>query len=168
MKYLFLLVSVLLSVNSFVFAQAEPQAPSLEFVMDLHVTCSGAISSGEASHGERVTIPITGGTFEGPKIKGVVLAGGADYQYVDKLRNRTELEAIYNIRTDDGITIHVRNCGILHSGKNSDGTPSFYFKTAPKFEAPADSKYGWLNNAIFVCAPYFAEGYIGLNVWMVK
>ena len=35
---------------------------------------------------------------------------------------RTELEAIYSIRTDDGINIHVRNRGLVCDGKNADGT----------------------------------------------
>ena len=43
-------------------------------------------------------------------------------------------------------------------------------KDAPQFEAPADGKYGWLNNSLFVCAPDFSPGFQGivLNVWRVK
>lgn len=145
------------------YAQQGFNAPKLEFVCELKVTCDKAYSVGKTAHGERVVIPITGGTFEGPSIKGTVLSGGADYQLVDKAKNRTELEAIYSIRTDDGVNIHVRNMGILYNGK--DG---FYFRTAPKFEAPNDSKYDWLNNAIFICEPEVKEGYISLKVWMVK
>ena len=50
------------------------------------------------------------------------------------------------------------------------GKPSFYFRCAPQFEAPADSKYGWLNNSLFLCAPTFSSGFNGivLNVWRVK
>ncbi|MDD4821698.1 MAG: DUF3237 domain-containing protein [Bacteroidales bacterium] len=145
------------------YAQQDHKAPKLEFAFELKVTCDKAYSVGKTSHGERVVIPITGGTFEGPSIKGTVLSGGADYQLVDKTKNRTELEAIYSIRTDDGVNIHVRNMGILYYGK--DG---FYFRTAPKFEAPNDSKYDWLNNAIFICEPEGKDGYISLKVWMVK
>lgn len=60
------------------------QKPELEFVMELRVTCDKAYSTGTNQHGERIVIPITGGTFEGPKIKGTVLPGGADYQLYDK------------------------------------------------------------------------------------
>ena len=53
--------------------------------------------------------------------------------------------------------------------KDASGKDSFYFKAAPKFEAPQDSKYFWLNNAIYVCAPSFgAPGTITLDVWRVK
>ena len=48
--------------------------------------------------------------------------------------------------------------------------PRVYFRAAPQFEAPANSKYGWLNNALFVCAPTFSADFKGivLNVWRVK
>ena len=115
-------------------------------------------------------IPITGGTFEGPNIKGTIINGGADYQLASIDGSRTELEAIYCIRTDDGVYIHVRNRGIIFTGKDADGKPSFYFKAAPQFEAPADGKYAWLNNALFVCAPEWTQQFQGivLNVWRVK
>ena len=150
---------------------AEPQnTPQLEFALQLKVTLGEAYSCGDTQHGQRTIIPITGGTFEGPAIKGTIINGGADYQLGNKALNRTELEAIYCIKTDDGVNIHVRNRGIINSGKDEQGNPTFYFKAAPQFEAPADSKYAWLNNALFVCQPDFATGFKGivLNVWKVK
>ena len=150
---------------------AEPQnTPQLEFALQLKVTLGEAYTCGETQHGQRTIIPITGGTFEGPNIKGTIINGGADYQLNNKATGRTELEAIYCIKTDDGVNIHVRNRGIINSGKDEQGNPTFYFKAAPQFEAPVDSKYAWLNNAIFVCQPDFSGGFKGivLNVWRVK
>ena len=150
---------------------AEPQnTPQLEFALQLKVTLGEAYTCGETQHGQRTIIPITGGTFEGPNIKGTIINGGADYQLNNKATGRTELEAIYCIKTDDGMNIHVRNRGIINSGKDEQGNPTFYFKAAPQFEAPVDSKYAWLNNAIFVCQPDFSGGFKGivLNVWKVK
>ncbi len=150
---------------------AEPQnTPQLEFALQLKVTLGEAYTCGETQHGQRTIIPITGGTFEGPNIKGTIINGGADYQLNNKATGRTELEAIYCIKTDDGVNIHVRNRGIINSGIDEQGNPTFYFKAAPQFEAPVDSKYAWLNNAIFVCQPDFSGGFKGivLNVWKVK
>jgi hypothetical protein len=64
----------------------------------------------------------------------------------------------------------VRNRGIITAGKDADGKPTFYFKAAPQFEAPANGPYGWLNNALFICAPEFSPSFKGivLNVWKVK
>ena len=157
------LLIVLLSAFALqVRAQETPkEEPRLEFAMQLKVTLGEAYSCGETQHGERIVIPITGGTFEGPRLKGTIISGGADYQLVNKALKRTELEAIYCIRTDDGVCIHIRNRGIISEG---------YFKCAPQFEAPADSPYAWLNNALFVCQPDWAQGFDGivLNVWQVK
>ena len=163
-----MLLAFVLNVSAQI--EAPKNTPELEFALQLKVTLGDAYSCGETQHGRRTIIPITGGTFEGPTIKGTIINGGADYQLGNKALNRTELEAIYCIKTDDGVVIHVRNRGIISSGKDAQGNPTFYFKAAPQFEAPADSKYAWLNNSLFVCAPDFAAGFKGivLNVWRVK
>ena len=152
-------------------AQSYPlkDTPQLEFALQLKVTLGQAFSIENTQHGRRTVIPITGGTFEGPDIKGTIINGGADYQLANA-QGRTELEAIYCIKTDDGVYIHVRNRGIIAGGQDADGKPTFYFRAAPQFEAPADSKYGWLNNALFVCAPEFSQQFQGivLNVWKIK
>ncbi|MCQ2258675.1 MAG: DUF3237 domain-containing protein [Bacteroidaceae bacterium] len=142
----------------------------LEYVMTLQVSLGQAYSVGTTVHGDRNVVPITGGTFEGPNIKGTIIPGGADWQLTDKAAGRTDVEAIYSLTTDDGVNIHIRNYGIIANGKDAEGKPSFYFRCAPKFEAPIDSKYAWLNNAIYVCAPIFGApgGGITLKVWKVK
>lgn len=149
-------------------SNAQGKAPELEFALQLKVTLGEAYGIDNTQHGRRTIIPITGGTFEGPRLKGTIINGGADYQL--NTESRTELEAIYCIRTDDGINIHVRNKGIIYNGKDAEGNPTFYFRAAPTFEAPADSKYAWLNNALFVCTPEWSQDFKGiiLNVWMVK
>ena len=143
--------------------------PQLEFALQLKVTLGEAFAIDHTQHGRRTVIPITGGTFEGPGLKGTIVNGGADYQLTNA-QGRTELEAIYCIKTDDGVYIHVRNRGIIAPGSDADGKPSLYFKAAPQFEAPSDSKYGWLNNSLFVCSPEFSSSFKGivLNVWRVK
>lgn len=165
-----LLIALLASVIINVSAQTYPpkEAPQLEFAMQLRVTLGDVFSIDKTQHGRRTVIPITGGTFEGPLLKGTIVNGGADYQLIAD--NRTELEAIYCIKTDDGTYIHVRNRGIIANGKDADGNPTFYFKAAPQFEAPQDSPYGWLNDALFVCSPEFTPAFKGvvLNVWKVK
>jgi hypothetical protein len=155
----------------------EPEALKLEFVCELKVTTDKPVTLGETSHGLRRFIDITGGTFEGPKMKGVVLKGGADYQFANKVNTRTEIEAIYTIRTDDSVLIHIRNVGLslktpenaakLAKGEPMDASKN-YFRAAPKFEAPMDSPYNWLNDAIFVCKGIGTnKGYVIIQVWKV-
>ena len=139
-------------------SSAQTPEPELEFALELKVKLGQAYGVGETANGNRFIIPITGGTFEGPKIKGEVLPGGADYQMQGK--NHTDIEAIYCIRTDDGVNIHIRNKGIIAGN---------YFYCSPKFEAPLNSKYAWLNDAIFICKPSgFMDGGIMLKVWKVR
>ena len=167
MRKLFIALLAAISISASAQIQ-EPEAPQLEFALQLKVTLGEAYGIDNTQHGRRTVIPITGGTFEGKSLKGTIVNGGADYQL--NAEGRTELEAIYCIKTDDGIYIHVRNRGIIANGKDADGKPSFYFRAAPQFEAPADSKYGWLNNSLFVCAPSFSSDFKGivLNVWRIK
>ncbi|MCU4158323.1 DUF3237 domain-containing protein [Carboxylicivirga sp. A043] len=120
--------------------------PGLEFTCELKVTISELLHLGTTPHGERIIIPITGGTFERPNMKGIVLNEGADYQYANKALGRTELDAIYTIKTDDNVLIHIRNLGILSKAYDENEEPNYgvYFRTTPQFEAPIDSKYNWL------------------------
>ena len=165
--FLALLTAFTLQVS----AQSNPmdEAPQLEFALQLKVTLGEAFAIDNTQHGRRTVIPITGGTFEGPQLKGTIVNGGADYQLANA-QGRSEIEAIYCIKTDDDVYIHVRNRGIITGGQDADGKPTFYFRCAPQFEAPADSKYGWLNNSLFLCAPTFSSDFKGivLNVWRVK
>lgn len=154
-KFFTTLIALLLFAGTCMAQQTEPE---MEFVLELKVKLGQAFGVGQTAHGNRFVIPITGGTFEGPNIKGEVLPGGADYQM--QTERRTDLEAIYCIRTDDGVSIHVRNNGIIAGN---------YFWCSPKFEAPLDSKYAWLNDAIYVCRPagFMDEGIV-LRVWKVR
>jgi len=167
-KICFLLLMALVTVvaakaQESVSDYSKEVAPEMEYVFEIRAVIGEAYQCGENAFGVRNIIPITGGDFSGPAGKGTIIPGGADYQLVEKETGRTQLEAIYSLRTDDGVNIHVRNVGILNNGP--DG---FYFRTTPKFEAPRDSKYGWLNDAIFVCVPGFGDGYISLKMWKVK
>lgn len=170
-RYLLLLMALTAAVLT-TKAQTYPpkDAPQLEFALQLRVTIDQPYTVGDTSNGRRIVIPITGGTFEGPLLRGTILPGGADYQLANADGTRTQLEAIYSIKTDDGVYIHVRNRGIIKGGTDADGKPTFYFKAAPQFEAPVDSKYAWLNDALFVCAPTWDQDFKGivLNVWKVK
>lgn len=166
---------LLLLISTAIFAQ-NPIAPNLEFVCELKVTTDKAMTVGMTSHGERRIIPITGGTFEGPKMKGTVLNGGADYQFANQENTRTEIEAIYTIKTDDNILIHIRNVGLVVKTKEASeslakGEPldwdKMYFKAAPKFDAPNDSKYNWMNDTIFVCKGVPNKDYVSILVWKI-
>src|SRR4051794_40371450 len=56
---------------------AKPDALRSEFLMDLVLETQPAVTIGE--RGDRTAIAVTGGTFEGPKLKGTVIGPGADW-----------------------------------------------------------------------------------------
>lgn len=140
-----------------------PQTPILTHVFDIRAEIGEAINGGANPHGVRVTIPITGGTVTG-KVNGRIIPGGADYQLVNPDQQRSELQAIYTIMTNDSVAIHVRNEGV-----NRFAPEDSYFMTSPKFECDINTPYDWLNNRIFVCRPVdFAPSAITLRVWLAE
>ncbi len=166
-----LIILYILSVGSG-FCQNSPNAPGLEYVCELKVKLNPPYIVGETPHGLRRIIPIIGGTVEGSKIKGEILNGGADWQIVRK-DGVAELEAHYQIKTDDGVTIYIKNIGMrvatpevaARIGRGEQVSPSeYYFRAVPKFEAPA-GKYEWMNNAIFVCTGERNPDNVSIKVW---
>jgi Protein of unknown function (DUF3237) len=156
-------------------AQNTPEAPAISFVCELKVKLKPALVVGETPHGTRRIIPIIGGAFDGPNMKGEVLDGGADWQIVRK-DGVAELEAHYQIKTDDGVIIYIKNVGmrvatpevaarIAKGEKVSD--KEYYFRAIPKFDAPIGSKYEWMNNAIFVCKGIRNPDHVVIQVWKV-
>lgn len=150
------------------------KAPALDFFCELKVKLDPALIVGETPHGTRRIIPIIGGTVEGPKIKGEILNGGADWQIL-RADGVTELEAHYQFRTDDGTLIYVKNTGIraatpeiaarLARGEKVDAN-EYYFRAMPKFDAPK-GKYDWVNNSLFVCTGERLPDYVLIRVWKV-
>lgn len=117
-----------------------------EFMWDAKVKIANMINVGESKSGVRRVIPISGGTFTGPKIKGEVLPGGEDSQLV-RPDGDTELNARYLLKTDDGYVIHIVNKALIHTDAK---TKAFYCKSVLDLEAPKSSPYDYLNHAIFI------------------
>ena len=126
-------------------APAEDTTPTLEFVFEENVTLAKGIPVGETALGKRIIIPITGGTFKGPKINGTIMAGGWDWQLV-RADGCTHIKADYMIKTDDGAIINVLNQGF--ACKDESGKP-IPLRTFPVFEPPL-GKYEWLGKHAFV------------------
>jgi len=143
-----------------------------EHVWDAKVKISGTIVVGESKYGTRRVIPITGGTFNGPKIKGEVLPGGEDWQLV-RPDGDTELNARYLLKTDDGIVIQVINKVLIHIPAPTEKKQP-YIKSVIDLEAPNNSPYAYLNHAIFLgtlTIPTLKQGeepYVIIGVYMLQ
>ena len=107
---------------------------------------------GDFGGGQRTIYPVTGGTVEGPHIRGVVLPFGADF-LVWRTDNVGVLDVRAIIRTDDGAEIYAFYPGLNHQeslGPFGDlSVGERYFRTTPRFETSAE-KYRWLNRILAV------------------
>lgn len=120
----------------------------MEHMWDARVTIDEMILLGVSKHGGRRIVPITGGTFEGPNIRGEVVPGGEDWQLV-RPDGDTELYARYLLKTCDGYLIQVINRVLMHFPPNVEKVGP-YIRSVIDLEAPTDSPYDHLNHAIFL------------------
>ena len=139
-------------------AQTTLPEPTLELIFEAKVTLDPVQELGITTYGKRRIIPITGGTFQGTHIKGVVLPGGADWQTV-RTDGTADLEARYTLKTDDGVLIYIQNKGVRYAkpevlarmAKGEKVDPKeYYMRTAATFEV-AEGKYAWLTKSVVVC-----------------
>lgn len=119
--------------------------PKTKFVYEARVELGqGFLRLGAGPLGERTIVPITGGRFAGPNVAGVVLSGGADRQLV-RADGATLLDALYEMQTDDGAIITVRNRALVT--KRPDGSAHAFSRLA--LTAPQRT-HAWLNHLVFV------------------
>ena len=128
------------------------------FAFEANVTVAAPLVIGPATIGLRRVIPISGGTVTGPRFTGRVVPGGADWQVV-RPDGVLQIEAKYTLESNDGVLVMVTNRGMRHGpqaviDKLTRGEPvdpsEYYFRTSAEFEAPTESKYAWMNRAIFI------------------
>lgn len=126
-------------------------APGFELVLNIVATCSDPIATGgpevkgPSRDGVRDEIwPIIGGRFWGKGIRGSVVPGGGDFPVV-RPDGVVFVDALYRLRTDDGVTIVIHNKGIAYPTRGEQEV----YRLQPEFFAPA-GRYDWLNKAMFV------------------
>ena len=56
--------------------------PQLEFLYEIAAHLDSPLVIGENPHGNRQIVPVTGGMFEGGRLKGEVLHGGGEWLLV--------------------------------------------------------------------------------------
>jgi len=97
---------------------------------------------GATPRGTRRTYPVTGGSFEGDRLRGRVLPGGGDWT-LKRSDGVLELDLRITLETDDGALIHMTFEGI----RDDDAPGAPYFRTVPRFET-ADPRYAFLNRLL--------------------
>jgi hypothetical protein len=151
------------------------EQPLLEFCFRISVDVTGGMKElGKTGKGIRSVVSIDGGSFEGPNIKGIVVAGGYDWQLV-RSDGVVEIDARYMLQTDDGDLITVVNTGLRHGpqevmqrlAKGEEVDPSeYYFRSVPVFET-ANPKYAWLMGSVFIANGIRKPAQVFIDVWRV-
>ena len=120
------------------------------FTMTLAV--AGMQTIGATPQGNRRIGLVAGGTFQGERLRGTVLSGGADWIIV-RPDGCTTLDVRLVLETDDKAAIGMTYRGLRHGpaavmdrlNRGETVDPSeYYFRTAVAFETAAP-KYDWLN-----------------------
>jgi hypothetical protein len=149
-------------------------APALHFVMQIRVDVAEPLELGDVHGVAKRIIRITGGSFEGPSLRGKVLDGGADWQTTRPDRVAV-LYARGTLQTDSGELITLENRGFRHGSPDLAARiaagdrvhPSeYYFMTTPVFETAAP-RLQWLTRTIFVGEGQREKSCVIVNVWRV-
>jgi len=147
---------------------------NLEYELTYHATLKEPVPVGPGPYGTRIVFEVTGGSVEGPRLKGRILSGGADWLLVGP-DGWGRLDVRGQMLTDDGAAIYISYYGLLEmndkvqravAGGDGTGYGDQYFRTAPRLET-GDPRYGWLNQTLFVAEGRVAPGRVEYKVYRV-
>lgn len=120
-------------------------APGIEWIYTAEVDIAAVRELGAARGGQRFIVDILGGRFAGPRLRGVVLPGGADRQFV-RADGIKQLDALYEMQCDDGDVLTVHNRVVI----DASAPGGRYARSVVEIQAPSDGAHDWLNRRVFV------------------
>jgi len=117
------------------------------FTLNLDVALDRTQAIGQVGDHKRIIVPINGGAFEGPRLRGTVLPDGADWLSVQS-DGSWNIDVRITLRTDDDALIFMRYTGVTIP--KPEMLERFNKREIlPRFETAAP-KYQWLNGVIAV------------------
>jgi len=128
-----------------------------EFLFTLRGSVGSPIEVGVMPQGQRRIVPIEGGDFEGPRLRGRVLPSGADWMVIRPDHVLT-IDCRVVLETHDGALIYMHYGGFRYGSPEvmealARGEPvdpsEYYFRISPTFETGRDA-YSWLNRIVAV------------------
>jgi hypothetical protein len=155
---------------------AARAAPALVHAFDARVLIGPPQEIGLIDGARKRVIPITGGSFEGRRLGGTILPGGADWQTI-RADGVADIAARYTLRERDGTLLSVANPGfrrgpaavLARIAAGEDVDPAlYYFRTTPRFEVASDSRHAWLAASVFVCTAARYRDHVRLSVFEVQ
>lgn len=141
-------------------AAADNENLQSELLFDL-VFDKGAANVVGFPGGNRVIVPVLGGTFEGPKLKGTIASPSGD-SIVARPDGSSLLDLRLLLQTDDAQKIYMACRGIAYTQEGG----ALFARLLPLFETGA-TKYTWLNNVVAVGVYRPVPGKIGYRVYRI-
>ncbi len=135
-------------------ARAE-SAVEARLLYEAHVELDAPLDVGPTPHGVRRIVAITGGSLEGPSVRGTILRGGADWLLV-RPDGVVELDIRAAGRLEDGTILYATERGYLRAPPDAmeriaHGEPvepgAYAFRVVVSYET-ASPRYAWLNGTI--------------------
>lgn len=136
---------------------ADVHALPVEFLFTMRATLTPPAIVANGPQGTRVIVNVTGGTVDGPRVKGTLLSSGGDWVTM-RAGGSGLLDVRVTIQTDDGATIYMEYKGILKDGA---------VRTAPLFQT-GDERYTWLNDVQCVAIGAPGKGDVSYEVYAVS
>ena len=149
---------------------------SAQPIFTIQAELAGILNLGATPYGERRIIDILGGTVTGPKLKGRVLSGGADWQII-RADGAADIQARYTIETETGHRILVSSDGLRHGPKavldalargDKVDPALYYFRTVMRFETSDDPEVSWLNRILALASGMREARGVRLDVYEVE
>lgn len=131
-----------------------------EFLLDLLLDRGPANNVGSLGV-NRVVVPVAGGTFEGPKLKGTIVGPSGDW-IVGRPDGSSLLDLRLVLQTDDGQKVYMTCRGIAYTQPNG----RLYARILPLFETGAP-KYAWLNNIVAVGVYRPVPGKVAYRIYSI-
>ncbi len=156
-------------------AGTQLPAPQLTRVYRLDATLGDLQELGAVAAGERRIVPLTGGTFAGPGMRGTLVPGAsADWQIL--LADGTALGDIrYTLQTDGGDLLYVRSRSVRHGsvavlarlarGEDVDAG-EYTFRAATEIETAAPG-LEWLNRGVLISVGGRRPGGVTYETYLV-
>lgn len=131
----------------------------VEYLFTLRAMTGKPHPVGAGPKGNRLVVPVTTGSFEGPRIRGTVETPGGDWVTIGA-GGVVRLDVRLLLKTDDGADILITYSGTGHS--QPDG--SLQIRTAPTFET-GDERYAWLNDLQAVGVGHTVPGGVEYDIY---
>lgn len=152
----------------------------IEFLFTMKCKLDPIIDHGTTPNGQRLVAIASSGTFQGPRLAGVIVPGsGGDWAIV-RSDGSGALDVRLSLKTNDGALILMTYFGRMVASQENfayaldffkpddpAGANRYYFRTNPLFET-GDARYAWLNHVVTVGKGRTGDGGVIYDIFVVK